>query len=343
MELNDYDVLEMESFGGGLTVKKRTLKEKLEDEECLIKVHVTTIHPADMFFLGGHYGHIKPKIFPLVPGFEGSGEIIKVGEKVDRSNIGKRVCLVQNSLTEGPFQGMWGQYTYAPFKSLMVFNDKIPYERIAFSIVNPLTVCGFVDTIRKAKSKAVVQTAAFSSVGKMLIRICAKEKDIKTINLVRKSEQVNLLKEIGADHVINTSDENWEVQLKEISQELDAKVCFECVGGDLGSKILSAMPNGSTLFHYGNLTFKPLGGFTSGDLIFMNKKIQGWWLGTWLTEVSEAEKLYWFAYIVTLMYQDSDVFKTSSSKSYGLGEIDKAIEDYLSNMSGGKSLILPNN
>jgi len=338
---NEYNVLQLEKYGGEIALKKRVLKEKLDDNECLIRVHVTTIHPADMFFLVGAYGTLQPKVFPLVPGFEGSGEIIKVGAKVDSVNIGRRVCLVPNSITEGEYQGMWGEYTYAPFESLMVFDDKIPYENIAFSIVNPLTVCGFLDTARKAGVKAIVQTAAFSTVGKMFIRLCAKEKDIKTINLVRKEEQVQQLKDIGADYVLNISQKNWEKDLKKLSTELDAKICFECIGGEIASKILSALPYGSTIFNYGNLLFKPLEGFNSADLIFFDKKVNGWWLGTWLVQITPQEKGKWFEYVVKEIFSGSELFKTSTSKSFSLENFHDAMDYYKNNMSEGKILLMP--
>jgi NADPH:quinone reductase-like Zn-dependent oxidoreductase len=337
----EYNVLEIQKYGGEIELKKRTLKEKLEDKECLIKIHVTTIHPADMFFLVGAYGNMQPKNFPLVPGFEGSGEIVKVGSKVDASVIGKRVCIVANSITEGDFQGLWGEYTYAPFESLMVFDDKIAYEQIAFSIINPLTVCGFVDTARKAGVKAIIQTAAFGTVGKMLIRMCAKEKDIKTINLVRKAEQVQPLKDIGADYVINTSEKDWQKTLKKLAAENDAKMCFECIGGEIASHILSAMPYGSTLFNYGNLLFKPLEGFNSADLIFFDKRLDGWWLGTWLMRISEEEKGKWFGYVVKELFAGSELFKTEISKSFTLDKFCEAMEFYKNNMSKGKVLLMP--
>jgi len=278
----------------------------------------------------------------LVPGLEGSGEIIKVGAKVDPSNIGKRVCYVANSLTEGDFQGLWCENTYAPFESLMVFDDKIAYENIAFSIVNPLTVCGFVDTVRKAGVKAIIQTASFGTVGKMLIRLCAKEKDIKTINLVRKEEQVQPLKDIGADYVINTSTKDWQKTLKKLAAELNATMCFECIGGQMASEILTAMPYGSTLFNYGNLLFKPLEGFNSADFIFQDKKVAGWWLATWMMfKITAEERQKWFGYVVKELMSGSDLFKTAISKSFTLDKFNEALEFYKNNMSEGKVCLLP--
>jgi NADPH:quinone reductase-like Zn-dependent oxidoreductase len=282
--------------------------------------------------------------FPLVPGFEGSGEIVAVGRRIDKSNIGKRVCLVQNTLATSGFQGMWGQYTYAKFKNLMVFNDTISYEKIAFSIVNPMTVCGFLDIIRKSKTKAFVQTFASSSVGKkMFLTVLAKEKDVKVINIVSRDDEVRILKELGAEYIINSSQENWMSELRRLSLELESKICFDCVGGDLEKKILNAMPYGSTLYHYGNLWIQPDDGFDIEDLIFKNKNIYGWWLGPWLRQLSEKERSYWFDFVTKEIESGSELFKTTTSNNYGLKNIQEAVEFYKKNMKQGKILILPNN
>ena len=70
-----YKVIEIEKYGGKLSVASRNFR-KLEKGEILLKIHCTTIHPADLMFLAGMYGEEKPDIFPLTPGFEASCEII---------------------------------------------------------------------------------------------------------------------------------------------------------------------------------------------------------------------------------------------------------------------------
>lgn len=337
-----YNVIEMNAFNTPLYKAKRNFKDKPDPQEVLIKIHYATIHPCDEFFALGAYGDIQPKVFPVVPGFEASGEIIQVGEKVDKSNIGKRVCLFQYSWDENNYQGVWGEYTYAEFDRLLVFDISVPFEDITFAILNPLTVCGFVDYARKAKVKAVIQTAAFSAVGKILVKLCAKEKDIKTINLVRKSEQVKLLKELGADYVINTNEENWQEELKKLAKELDARMCFECIGGDMAAKILGLMPYGSTVYHYGNLLFKPVEGLSSVDLIFFNKRVSGYWFETWLKELNEQDKKYWFDFVVNEFTKNTGVFGTQlAKKKFKLADIQEAIKYYQKNMSEGKILLEP--
>ena len=77
---------------------------------------------------------------------------------------------------------------------------------------------------------------------------------------------------MGADHVISTQESEWEQQLQQIAKELNSKIFFDCVGGNLPGKILSLLPNGAVLYNFGNLEIKKLG-VDSSSLIFKNKAV----------------------------------------------------------------------
>lgn len=77
------------------------------------------------------------------------------------------------------------------------------------SFVNPLTVLGMLDVLKSRKEKCVVLTAAASALARMMNRVYPKE-GVEVINIVRRAEQVEILKKEGAKHIINSSAENWE-------------------------------------------------------------------------------------------------------------------------------------
>src|SRR3546814_20368198 len=62
--------------------------------------------------------------------------------------------------------------------------------------------------MRMEGHSALVHTAAASNLGQMLVKICAKD-DIPLVNIVRSEAQAELLKAIGATHVVNSSDEDF--------------------------------------------------------------------------------------------------------------------------------------
>ncbi len=334
-----YKVIELAKYNGDLKLTERRFKELAKDE-VLVKVMCSTIHPADISFLRGTYGKEKPNT-PLIPGFEGSGVVVKVGEDVDKSLLNKRVGLSGRVEKDGTYSGLWSQYAYANYKHLMVFNKEIGYETICFSIGNPLTAVGFVDTVKKNGLTSLGQNGASSAFGKILTRLCKRE-GIKTVNIVRKEAYVQPLFDMGADYVLNSSNPDWEDELKRLCQENNVKNFFECVGGDYTGRILKCLPDEATVYHFGNLELKRLGMIDTSDFIFAKKKLTGWWLTGWLQNLSLEEALKAKNYVVSDLESGSDMFTSNVSKSYPFEEYQNAFEYYFTNMSEGKVIIRPN-
>lgn len=337
MEGNNYKVLELDNYGGQPKPGTRQFRD-LKEGEVLIKVHCTTIHPVDLVVMKGVYVNPAPKL-PIVPGAEGSGEVVKIGTGVDEKLAGKRVALALTPKGE-TYEGLWAEYIYAPAKVLLVYNTNVPYERIAFSLVNPGTAVGFLDTVKKAKVKAIVQNGASSALGKMIIRLFASE-GIKTINLVRNQKHIKHLIDIGADHVLDTSDPTWEVELAKLATELEAKIGLDCVGGESTYKVFAALPDCSTLYHYGNLEVKPISNIGSRDLISRHKILTGWSQNFWRASLTPEEVQYWHNYIIKSLEGESSLFVTETAGSYNLDDVNTAMKDYLFEMSKGKVLIKP--
>ncbi len=334
-----YSVIELKKFGGELEISQRNFRQLLP-HEILIKVMCTTMHPADMAFLNGQYGDVKPKT-PLIPGIEGSGLIINVGDSVDKSIIGKRCGISVNTSRESAMEGLWAQYHYTSLECIMVFNSEVSYDKLCFAMGNPLTCCGFLDTIRKTSAKSVAQNGASSACGRIFIKLCKKE-GVKTVNVVRKDEYINTLKSIGADYVYNSSNTGWEKEFNKTCNDLDVKNCFECVGGDSTGILLKALPDESTMYHFGNLALKRIGSLDTSDFIFKKKKMCGWWLLIWMKGLTNEEKQYWSGYITKEFESDSDVFTTNVSKAFNFEDFMQGFEYYLMNMSEGKIIIRPN-
>jgi NADPH:quinone reductase-like Zn-dependent oxidoreductase len=335
-----YKVLELIKFGGELTLVDRKFRE-LQPKEILVKVICATIHPADMMKIQGIYGGDPQPNLPIIPGIEGSGIIVQVGNEIDSNLVGKRVGVLGSNTSDGSFEGLWGQYIYTTYSRLVIFNKEVDYELICFSFVNPFTAVGFLDTLKKKGVTSVGQNGASSAFGKMFIRLCHQE-GIKTVNVVRKEEHFETLKSLGADFVLNSTSTDFEENLKQTLKENNVQNFFECVGGSTTGTTLKLLPIGSTLYHYGNLELTPASNIDSKSLIFEKKTLTGFWVSDWLRSIKPEEFGYWAKYVVTDFESDSGLFKTSYSKNFSLGEFKDAFEFYLKDMSGGKVILRPN-
>ena len=106
----------------------------------------------------------------------------------------------------GKTVSMIGGAMYAQYRTLRV-NECMPLPAGTTAadgaswFVNPLTALGMTETMRREGHKALVHTAAASNLGQMLNKICLKD-GIGLVNIVRSKEQADLLRKIGAKHVV---------------------------------------------------------------------------------------------------------------------------------------------
>lgn len=236
------------------------------------------VHPALM-------GSLKPRLDESMPvGNEGAGVIIDAGINA-KDLIGKTVGLAGGA--------MYSQYRCVPAASCLVMDEGTTPKQAASSFVNPLTALAFVETMKMENHTALVHTAAASNLGQMLVKIC-KDDGIQLVNIVRKQEQVDLLKSIGAKYVCNTSDESFMDDLVTALVETGATLGFDATGGgnngELPGQILAAMEiaankNAKEYSRYGSDTYKQVyiyGGLDQSPTILKRAFGLSWGLGGWL-------------------------------------------------------------
>lgn len=124
----------------------------------------------------------------------------------------------------------------------------------SMSFVNPLTAIGLFECITKNKAKAAVQSGASSQLGRMLCYL-AKEAKIPLINIVRREEQVEMLKkEHGQEHVLCTASDTFFSDLRSLSKELQVSVFIDCVSGEMTGQTMECLPSRTTTYFYGALS-----------------------------------------------------------------------------------------
>lgn len=244
--------------------------------QVLVRMYAAPVNPSD-------YSSWARTIVPAgttVPiGKEGSGYVVASGggDAAD-ALVGKKVGV---TLMVG---GSYGEYVVTAAQgSVFPLPEDLAVEDGASFFVNPYTVAGFLDTVKNKKHGGLVHTAAASQVGKMLVKIC-QEHDVTLINVVRKEAQAELLRGLGAKHIVVTSNDGWEKELKDLVKELGIKCAFDAIAGEMSGKLLTLLPPGGTYYVYGALSGQPSSGLNAVDLIYGKKKFEGFFLPTWLNE-----------------------------------------------------------
>ena len=136
---------------------------------------------------------------------------------------------------------MYTQYRTLPASEVVAFPDGVTPQQGASSYVNPLTALGMLSTMRLEGHSALVHTAAASNLGQMLNKLCLAD-GVGVVNIVRSTEQEDILRAIGATYVVNSAGPDFREQLTTAIGETGATLAFDAVGGGpLGGQILAAM------------------------------------------------------------------------------------------------------
>ena len=297
----------------------------LAGDQVIVKVHSAPINPSDQMSLVGTYP--AGKSFPSIAGLEGSGVVVEAGADA-QGLIGKRVAFFAIS----PTHGSWSDYCLTSAKTCFPLLDAIDFEQGACALVNPLTVEAMMLECTDRGYKCIVHAGASSQLGRMMIKIAPRH-GVKVINLCRREENVQMLKDAGAEIVIDTTVDKWEATMAAVFAEHKPQAFFDPVCGEVGSKVIAALPPKSQIYTYG-----ALGGFSYnvgvGDLIFQGKQIRGFWLNVEIAEPTRAIA------VATAMMTNlaAGVYKTEVAKRFKTSEYAEALDFYKKNMTAGKVL-----
>lgn len=266
---------------------------------------------------------------PFTPGLEGMGIVEKAGSGLlAKRLVGKRVAVIGS--------GTWAEYTCVPAKQVIVLPKSLSDEEGACSMINPLTVTAmlfFVLNIKKGKW--LLQSAANSELGKMVIRI-GKKLGFHTINIVRNSEHVDTLKNIGANHVLVWGKDNIREAVHTITLGNGVHYAIDAVAGKIGSEMTFCLAPQAKMIVYGTLSSEPLK-FSSRNLMTPLASIEGFFLTNFFKTLSTFEKIQLLQKTKKLL--KDGVFKADIDAIYPMEQVRSAVRHAKRPGHKGKVLI----
>ena len=282
----------------------------------------------------------------LPVGNEGAGVVVAAGDSEPaQALLGRTVGVIGGA--------MYSQYRTAKPGQCLAFADGTEPAECASWFVNPLTALGMVGTMRMEGHTALVHTAAASNLGQMLNKLCIQD-GVSLVNVVRRPEQEDLLRGIGAKHVVDSSAETVKADLVAALSETGATLAFDATGGGkLASQILACMEvaqnaTAKDYNRYGSTTHKQVyiyGGLDRSPTELTRNFGMSWGLGGWL--LTPFLKKIGFEAAERLRQRVAAEVKTTFASSYvkeiSLAEAltPEAISHYGKMSTGEKYLINP--
>ncbi|MBM3606194.1 MAG: zinc-binding dehydrogenase [Alphaproteobacteria bacterium] len=271
--------------------------------QLLVRVEAAPINPSDLGLMFGPAdmetlalegkvltARIPDRAMPamqarigqsLPVGNEGAGMVLEAGPD-QQHLLGRRVAMLGGA--------MYARLRLIEAKDCLVLPEGAAAEEGAALFVNPLTALGFIETMRAEGHTAVVHAPAASNLGQMLVRIC-KADGIGLVNIVRSPEQVTLLRDMGATHVVDSSTDSFHEDLTEAIAATGATLSFDAIGGgEMTSTILNAMEtvaarSMTSYDRYGSSVLKQgyiYGALDTGPSVLRRGFGFSWRIGGWL-------------------------------------------------------------
>ena len=320
--------LQLVAFGEpSEVVELNTVSEPvLGQEDVLVSMEAAPINPSDFLLVRGVYG-VRPAL-PFPVGAEGVGRVTQTGSNVDGALQGKRVLILATLE-----QGTWADQVVVPVRNLVPMSDEADPLQIAMIGINPATAYLLLNRfVSLMPGEWIGQTAANSAMGQYIIAL-AKRAGVKTLNVVRREEAAQQVRQWGGDRVVLQGD----TLHKDVEEALDGNklsLVLDNVGGSPVGELARSLRTGGTTVVYGVQSEQfPV---FSLDFVFRGLSLHGFWLGNWIRNAPRTE--------IQEVYQRLGGFVADGSLSaavehvYPLEQFKEAFKQSLRSNRSGKIL-----
>ena len=301
--------------------------------QVLVKVGLANVNPSDLHYIKGEYGQPRQRGVPA--GFEGMGEVVAAGDDAAaQALLGQRVTV---STSRGG-SGVWADYAMTDAGAVIPLARELRDEDAAALLVNPLTAWAMVHLVKDHGSNAFVMTAGASQLCKLMASL-ARDIGMHAIAVVRREEHRGILEGLGAGTVLNTAREDFEEMLVQAMKQNQPRVLLDAVADQYAATIFAAMPVNSRWVIYGKLSADAPRLPSLGQMVFMRKVIEGFWLTEWLARATPEQRQIAFTEVQKRFV--TGAWKTDVADILPLKEAPDRLAAALEGMNRGKVLIRP--
>lgn len=244
--------------------------------EALVEVVAAPINPSDLLTLTGEYGRLPA--LPAIGGNEGVGRVAGLGPGTAGPSVGRLVLLPIGS-------GTWSTHLLADAAALAPLPDDGDPRQLAMMTINPPTAALLLrDYVPLAPGDWVLQNAANSAVGTYLVQL-ARHHGHRTVNVVRREDAVDPVRENGADAVLVDGEDLVE-RVAEATGGAEIRLGIDAVGGAASGRLAGCLAPSATLVNYGRMSGEPCR-IPPDAFVFRDLTMRGFWLARWFQQTPE--------------------------------------------------------
>jgi NADPH2:quinone reductase len=324
--------IQLKEYGGPevlqlVDIEKPTPKER----EVLIEIKAIGVNYADTARRQGQY--VVPTPLPFVPGAEVAGIVTEVGEKVTKVKAGTNVVTLLGSDNATGY----AEFTLADERSLIPIPEGIDFENAVALPLQGLSAYHILKTMgRLEEGETVLVHAAAGGVGTIAVQLAKLFGAGKVIATASSSEKLELAKQLGADEIVNYTEQGWEQQVLDLTEGKGVDVALEMVGGEIFDKTLSSLAPFGRLVIYGVASGEqPI--LHPSMLMGKNQSV----IGFFLPQIMKKPELLGASLGELLNYTQKGQLKLTIGGTYPLEEAAKVHTLMQGRKTSGKLIMLP--
>ena len=294
--------------------------------QALIKIAASGVNFIDVYFRTGLY-----KVdLPAILGSEAAGTIEAVGNGVTNFAPGDRVAYALA-------RGTYAEYAVAPAAQLVKIPDALDFQKAAAVILQGMTAHYLTHSTYPLKAgETCLVHAAAGGVGLLLVQM-ARRIGARVFGTVSTEAKAQLAREAGADEVILYTEQDFEAEVKRLTEGRGVDVVYDSVAATTFMKSLNCLRPRGLMALFGQSS-GPVPPFDPNILnpkgsLFLTRPTLGHYVLT-------REELLWRAGDV-LQWTASGQLNVRVDRAYPLAEAAQAHRDLEARRTAGKLLILP--
>jgi NADPH2:quinone reductase len=199
--------------------------------EALVRMEAAGVNFIDVYYRTGAY---KAASFPLTIGHEGAGVVEAVGDGASSVRLGDRVASVN-------FSGSYAEFAIAAAERLVPVPPRVSPAQAAAAMLQGMTAQYLAEsTYALAAGHTCLVHAAAGGVGQLLCQV-ARMRGATVIGTAGGPQKTKIARAAGAEHAIDYEAQDFEAEVKRITQGRGVNVVYDSVGKATFEKSLNCL------------------------------------------------------------------------------------------------------